>query len=184
MYQDHAAVDHFDLWSGATLFRVFLLASSLQVDLSFWPSSDFRSNGTAFQLIFGATNEPAPPPVPATSHLIGMGWLYALHARSSIARGRFVQAVYMINGIRDQAIALACLHHGLRPDQGRGADDLPRDITAQVSRTLVGSLDRAELSRAFDGVMAFFLGEVEHADPGRAARIALPAEELLRTARG
>lgn len=184
MYQDHAAVDHVDLWSGATLFRVFLLASSLQVDLSFWPSSDFRSNGMAFQLIFGSANEPAALPVPAKSRLIGMGWLYALHARSSIARGRFVQAVYMINGIRDQAIALACLRHGLRPDQGRGADDLPRDITAQVSRTLVGSLDRAELSRAFDGVMAFLLGEVEHADPGRAARIALPAEELLRTARG
>jgi hypothetical protein len=63
-----------------------------------------------------------------------MGWLYALHARSSIARGRALQALYMINGIRDQAVSLACLRHGLPPDQGRGADDLPGNVKKSSSK--------------------------------------------------
>lgn len=37
MYEDHGAIDHLDVWSESTLFRVFLLPSTLQVDLSFWP---------------------------------------------------------------------------------------------------------------------------------------------------
>lgn len=37
MYRDHGAVHHLDVVRGAALYRVFLLASTLQVDLAFWP---------------------------------------------------------------------------------------------------------------------------------------------------
>ena len=39
MYRDHGAVHHVDVTRGNVLFRVFLLASTLQVDLAFWPSA-------------------------------------------------------------------------------------------------------------------------------------------------
>lgn len=62
MYGAHGAVAHLDIWSGPTLFRVFLLASSLQIDLSFWPAEAFADSGGSFRLLFGEANEPAPPP--------------------------------------------------------------------------------------------------------------------------
>src|SRR5207245_2811650 len=47
MYREHAAVDHLDVVFGATVFRVFLLASTLQVDVAFWPNEDFGPTGPA-----------------------------------------------------------------------------------------------------------------------------------------
>jgi hypothetical protein len=63
--------------------------------------------------MFGASKPSQTEELPSPSELIGMGWLYALHARSSIARGRVWQAEYMISGMRDQVLALACLRHRL-----------------------------------------------------------------------
>jgi len=77
MYEDHGAVDHLDVWSESTLFRVFLLSSSMQVDLSFWPWETFAASGTSFRLLFGEANKPRPPSPPTPEALIGMGWLYA-----------------------------------------------------------------------------------------------------------
>ena len=54
--------------------------------------------------MFGEAKEPAHAPKPSSAHFIGMGWLYALHARSSIARGKLWQAEYMISGVRDHAL--------------------------------------------------------------------------------
>lgn len=122
LYEQYDAVTHVDLWSGPTLFRVFLLRSSLQVDLSLWPDAEFAQHGGPFQLIFGKANNAKPPSPPRSRQaFIGMAWLHALHVRSSIARGRELQALYMLNGMRDQIISLACLHNDLFPDQGRGA---------------------------------------------------------------
>lgn len=113
MYESAGAVDHVDVWSETTLYRVFLLSSSLQVDLSFWASDTFAASGGPFRLLFGESNEPRPSRSPFPADLIGFGWLYALHVRSSIARGRPLQALYMMNCVRDQVITLACLRHQL-----------------------------------------------------------------------
>lgn len=181
MYQTHGATAHFDIWSGPTLFRVFLLRSSLQVDLSFWPSQSFAEAGGPFRLIFGQANEPAAAPVTDLESVVGMGWLYALHARSSIARGRSLQALYMINAMRDQVIHLACLRHELPPHQGRGVDDLPASITRVLADTVPQGLDHAELRRSFAGVTAALLVEVHHIDAGYASRLTAPLQELVRT---
>ena len=50
-----------------------------------------------------------------------MGWLYALHARSAIARGRSWQADMMLAEMRNQVIALACHRLGVNPADGRDA---------------------------------------------------------------
>ena len=131
MYAEHRAVHHLDIVSENALYRVFLLASTLQVDLSFWPSDDFRALGDRFRLLFGASQPSAGEELPSASELIGFGWLYALHARSSIARGRVWQAEYMISGLRDQALALACLRQRLPVFEGRGMDRLPAQVASQ-----------------------------------------------------
>lgn len=79
---ERGAVDHLDVIAGGVLYRVFLLASSLQVDLSFWPEDTFRGTEPGFELLFGTPQPATAPNDPETGHLIGMGWLYALHARS------------------------------------------------------------------------------------------------------
>jgi hypothetical protein len=179
MYQRCGAVHHVDLHRGNTLFRVFLLANTLQVDIAFWPAAEFGAVGPTFQLLFGRANPPRVRPPPAAAELIGMGWLYGLHARSSIARGRAWQAEYMISGMRDQVLALACLRHGTPTVEARGIDALPPEATAAVALGLVRSLDVAELRRAFAVVTDALITEMGRADADLADRLVSPLKQLI-----
>jgi hypothetical protein len=182
LYVDHGAVTHLDVWSKGTLFRVFLLADTLQVDVSFWAAAVFGATGPNFQLLFGTANELPMTEPPAAAGLIGWGWLYALHARSSIARGRVWQAEHMVSGMRDQVLALACLRHDAPATQGRGMDDLPTEATAPITAAIVRSLDVAELSRAFTAACEALLLEVQQVDVDLAGQIAGTMRELAATA--
>ena len=128
LYREHAAVTSLDVKRGSVLYRVFLLQSTLQVDLSFWRPNEFRALGEKFALTFGNAQDPIAESVPEVREVIGMAWLYALHARSSIARARLLQAEYMLSGMRDHVFALARLRHGVGFGQGRGLDDLPEPM--------------------------------------------------------
>ncbi len=180
-YSDHGAVAHHDLRFGSTVYRVFLLKNTLQVDLSFWSGADFAAFGPAFQLIFGNAKQSGPLPSPAPGELIGMAWLYALHARSTIARGRLWQAEYMVSGLRDQALALACLRHGLSAHQGRGIDELPAKLACLFGACLVRSIETTELLRAFAAGVDALLKEIQFADESLAQRLAEPLMALLET---
>ena len=147
MYEKHSAVHHVDVKSGTWVYRVFLLASTLQVDLAFAPATDFRPLAASFRLVFGNANTPQNTPPPLASDIIGLGWLYALHARSCIARRRLWQAEYMISGLRDHALALACVRSGVPTVHGRGLDQLPREVTAKFESSLVRQLEPDELLR-------------------------------------
>jgi hypothetical protein len=178
MYGRHGAVHHLDVTAGATLYRVFLLASTLQVDLVFSPASHFGAVAATFRLVFGVAEDLPAAVSPSAGELIGLGWLYALHARSSIARERLWQAEYMISGLRDHVFALACLRHGLSPNQGRGMDSLPAELLAGLSEVLVGSLEAAQLQRAFRAAAEALIVEAAHVDGGLARRLAEPLREL------
>lgn len=178
LYARHAAVHHVDLWSGRTRYRAFLLRSTLQVDISFWPAPDFLPTEPAVDLLFGDLGEPEPPPAPSPEHLAGTGWLYALHVRSALARGRRWQAVHMLDGLRDQLVALACLRHGLPAHHGRGVDELPLALTAALVETRARDVDAGELHRAFVATITAFLDEVTAIAPELAARLAEPARAL------
>jgi len=154
------AVSHLDVRRGEILFRVFLMRSTLQVDLAFWPSTEFGATGPTFKLLFGEANELPHSTQPDRDELIGLAWLYALHARSSIARGRVWQALYMINCMRDHAMALRCLRSGVSAVQGRGLDDL--DDADEYGGTLPLSTHPAELRRAFRVLTGLLLIEVEN----------------------
>lgn len=182
IYESARAVDHVDIWADSTLFRVFLLSSSLQLDLSFWTAATFAASGAPFRLLFGESNDPRPPRLPASGALIGMGWLYALHARSSIARGRGLQACHMINCVRDQVITLACVRHRLPAHEGRGVDDLPSALRQSLAETLVRELDGRELRRAFAASVAALLAEAQQVDPDREQRLRETVWALVHTA--
>ncbi len=183
MYGQHQALHHLDVTSGAWIYRVFLLASTLQVDLAFVPAAEFRALAPTFRLVFGNANEARHAPAPAAADLIGFGWLYALHARSCIARGNFWQAEYMISGVRDHALALACIRYGLPAVHGRGIDRLPRNVTAQFERSLVRQLNAGELSRAFRAALDGLLSEIRGADEELAGRLHEPLTRLNENAR-
>jgi hypothetical protein len=178
MYGAHGAVHHMDMTAGTALFRVFFLRSTLQVDLAFWPESEFGAIAPTFRLVSGTARDRPRSPAPSTDSLVGMGWLYALHARSSIARGKAWQAEYMISGVRDHVLALACLRHGLPAVQGRGMDSLPPELTESFVGSLVRSLDVAELRRAFTRSCELLLAEVEAVDAALARRLAGPVLAL------
>jgi len=142
MYRQHGALDHLDVRSGAATYRVFLLASTLQVDIAFAPEDDFGPTAPTFRLLFGRVGDRVPAAAAGRgAELIGMAWLYALHARSSLARGRVWQAEYMISGVRDHVLALACVRHGVPAVQGRGMDQLPAAVTAGFTAALARSVD-------------------------------------------
>jgi hypothetical protein len=178
MYAEHGAVHHTDVWRRATVYRVFLLESTLQVDIAFAPADEFGAIGPTFKLLFGEAVEQTVPAGPDALDLVGMGWLYALHARSSIARGKAWQAEYMISGVRDHLLMLMCVRHGVPHAQGRGLHLLPPALSATVEPTLVRSLEPAELQRAFRASVDVLLTEIEYADAELAVRLAGPLRAL------
>lgn len=54
LYRDHRAVAHCDGRRSDTLYRVFLLQNTLQVDISFWPAGRLRAMGPKFHLSLGS----------------------------------------------------------------------------------------------------------------------------------
>jgi len=171
VYDKHSAVHHFDIRSGAWIYRVFLLANTLQVDIAFVASTEFRALAPTFRIVFGEAQESNHLPPPQRVYLIGMGWLYALHARSSIARNHLWQAEFMISSVRDNALALACIRLGLPAAHGRGFDLLPREVTDQFEGSLIQELNRDKLSCAFRTVVQGFLNEIKGADAELAGRL-------------
>ncbi len=180
LYRNYAAVANYDVRRGSILYRVFLLDNTLQVDLSFWPSSELRAIGPRFRLIFGAAGESIPAPVPDSNDLIGMAWLYALHVRSSLARSRLLQAEHMLSGMRDNVLALTCKRHGVASVQGRGLDDLPQDQMVRAAECLARSLEPVELKRAFRVTVDALLEEMQHADPGLASKLECPLGLMVK----
>jgi len=150
----------FDLPSGTSIYRVFLLPGCLQFDLSFTPASSFGATGPKFKLLFGKSVEKPYPQPPAAQALFGYAVHHALRARFCIERERYWQAEYWISETRNHALHLACLRRNLPPYQGRGFDDLPSEIHNIFSNTLVSQLSRDELLRALGCVINGLLYEI------------------------
>ena len=178
MYRDHGAKHHLDVVTGGTIFRVFLLANTLQVDLAFSPAAEFGALAPSFRLLFGTSVDRTPPAPPTPEYFIGYAWLYALHARSCIQRGKLWQGEYMISAVRDHVLALACRRLNLPSGQGRGMDQLPAAVTEPLEAALVRALEPSELRRAFAVVIDGLVREVRRVDVALAMRIEGPLMEL------
>ncbi len=166
----------FDLPSGASIYRVFLLPGCLQFDLSFTPASKFGASGPKFKMIFGSFVEKPYTQPPSAHELFGYAVHHALRARFCIERGRTWQAEYWISGTRDYALSLACRRRGLPASEGRGFDDLPPDVRDGFRSTLVTSLEQDELLRALGCVIEGLLREGDEVQ-----ELATKVESQLRT---
>ncbi|HEU5230355.1 MAG TPA: hypothetical protein VFU49_21225 [Ktedonobacteraceae bacterium] len=169
--QEFGVLDHFDLRSGSSIYRVFLLPDGLEVDVAVTPQQDFGARGPNFHALFGTPQQLEPPLQPDTSHLIGLAWHHVLHARASIERHKPWRAEYWISAIRDHIFALACLRHGETAFHGRGLDLLPIAVTAPLADTLVRSLAEPELRRALAAVTSCLIAELAEWNPTLCARL-------------
>ena len=161
LVEEFDAVHLFDLSSGASIYRVFLLPGCLQFDLSFTPASKFGASGPKFKLIFGSSVEKPYIQPPSAQELFGYAVHHALRARFCIERGRYWQAEYWISGTRDYALSLACRHRGITASHGRGFDDLPPEVRNTFMSALVTSMERDELLRALGCAIEGLLHEVD-----------------------
>ena len=175
------AIHVVDLEHGPTTYRVFLLPSGLQFDLSMTPAADFRPAGPRFRLLFGETaagdSEVAPAPV--ARDLFGWGVIYALHARACIERGRVWQAEHYLGAVRDRALSLACLREGVPPVQARGYDDLSAETRARFDETHVGRLEPEALRAALAAAVVALLHEGTEARLPHADAVAQRLSDLL-----
>jgi hypothetical protein len=130
------------------------------------------------RLLFGEAN-PAAGPIQHDGHaLIGMGWLYALHARAAIARKRLLQAEMMLAELRSQVLALACIRLGLNPVHGREAHHLPAELTGALIASHPARLRTEDLSRSLCATVEVYLDEVSQHNP-RLAESLRPALRSL-----
>lgn len=184
MDAEEGTADTLDVMAGGVRYRVFLLTSSLQVDISFWPHDEFRATtDEGFQLIFGTANPRTMPVGPDLDETIGMGWLYALHARSALARGKLWQSATMLDDLRNQILALACARHDLNAWHGREIDRLPPDELAEIARARPAKITSEELAVALETSIDLFLAEIARHAPLRAERLAVPLRFLATNAR-
>lgn len=178
LYRDFAALHHWDLPFASTVYRVFLVPGALEVDIAFTPEVDFGPRGPNWRTVFGQTVELPPGVSPNRDDLVGRAWHHVLHARACIERGKPWQAEYLISGIRDQLLALACLRLGYTTMYAKGADLLPSEFTALLEETLVRSLEQAEMRRALGAATGALVTELERTDSALAARLRPTLEEV------
>jgi hypothetical protein len=169
--REFGALHHWDLRSGSSIYRVFLLPTGMEVDVAVTPQQEFGARGPRFRTLFGTTRQLEPATQPAAHYLIGLSWHHVLHARSSIERGKPWRAEYWISGVRDHALALACLRLGEETAYGRGVDRLPATVTGPLADALVRSLDETELRRALAVATACLISELEAWDAALCARL-------------
>ena len=153
------AVKLFDLPSGPSIYRVFLLPGCLQLDLSFTPAAEFRARGPRFALLFGRAQEPVFPQPISAEDLFGYAVHHAVRTRVCLERERYWQAEYWLSSCRDYALHLACRNRGLPAHHGRGFDDLPDELRQRFAVSLVAALEPDRLLPALGIVVAGLLDE-------------------------
>ena len=166
MADQHKAAVLFDIAAGSTIYRVFLLPGSLQVDLSFGPTAEWGSRGPRFHLLFGKA-ETLPIAVPATtSHLFGYAVHHLVRARVCIERKRLWQAEHWLSEAREIAMTFNCRRLGLDEQYGRGFDQLPSESQDHFAQLLIGKLDPESMETILRSVASFLLAEADALEPG------------------
>lgn len=169
--RDLGVLHYWDLPSGSSIYRVFLLPSGIEVDLSVTPEKDFGAKGPGFRTLFGTTQEPKPAAKQSVRYLVGLCWHHVLHARSYLERGKWWAAEYWISALRDHTLDLMCLRFGEEASYARGVDRLPASVTGSLAGTLASSLDDAELRRALGVATECFIAELDASDPELGAQL-------------
>ena len=176
--QELDVLDYWDLRSGASIYRVFLLSNGLEVDVSVTPEKAFGARGPNFHLLFGTAQKLEPTAQPNPSFLIGLCWHHVLHARACIERHKVWQAAYWMSELRNHILELACLRLDENPHEGRGFDRLPTSVKESLADALVHSLEKPELNRALAAETRCLIAELEQWDGTLCARLSPVLQEF------
>lgn len=158
--KDWQVVHHFDVARGRAIYRVFLFANGMELDLSVFPEQEFGPKAPSFKLLFGEANEAEHVPPPALDILHGWAWHHVLHANSALHRGRLWQAEFWISALRDHIITMKCVHHGLQSAHGRGADQLPQSELEELETTLIKALDASQMRVSLNRTAQLLISEI------------------------
>ena len=145
--EHHQATVLIDLPVDDTLYRVFLLPDSLQLDLSFTPGGKVRRASSRFQQLFGTHTLKGSTPVDLED-LAGWAVLHCMSSRTCIARGKRWQALHSVNELRNLVLNMHCAQAGLPIGFGRAFDELPSRILERFNDTVPASVEVTELARA------------------------------------
>jgi hypothetical protein len=85
----------------------------------------------------------------------------------------------MLNGLRDNVLALACLRHGLPVREARGVDDLPGAVILPFERMLAATLGTAAIRSAFAAATVALLHETRLVDADLASRLTGPLNAMI-----
>jgi hypothetical protein len=170
LVEEHAAVHHWDVPWGAWIYRVFLLPNFLELDLAFVQATEFAATSPNFRLVFGEHSTAPGRSFDATA-TIGTAWHDVRHARAYLDRGKLWAALYFVNDLREQTIALACARLGLPAATFRGVDALPEAVRVALGPTIPASAKEPELRRALHAATLVYLDEVRLHDTALAARL-------------
>jgi hypothetical protein len=171
---------HWDLASGASIIRVFLLPDWVELDLTFAPEQGFGPRGPQWHTIFGEPGTLDPFPKPDLQVLYGQLWHHCLHAWICLQRQRWWQAEQWISAVRDHTITLACIRLDLPSAYAKGAHLLPEEVTNSLAPTLVRELTEPELRRAHTAVIEAAKAELQRSDADLAAGLNPMLAELTR----
>lgn len=179
--EDEFGIRHsWDLTSGASVVRVFLLPEWIELDLTFAPERDFGPRGPQWHTIFGEPGIVEPFPAPDRELVFGLLWHHCLHAWICLRRQRWWQAEHWISAARDHLITLACLRLDLPAAYAKGAHLLPDEVTRALEQTLVRELTETELGRALTAVVTAAMTELKRSDTDLADTLNPMLAELIQ----
>jgi len=127
------AVHLFDVVREPAVYRVFLLADYLQLDVSVTPASKFRSTSPHFKLLFGEPKQAGTRPTPLSRRHVGLGG--ALGApRAHMHRARALVASRVLR-YAPSLPWYACVMPFRRVTAKDSIDCLPRMVTRSKVRS-------------------------------------------------
>ena len=155
------AVHLFDLPSGPSIYRVFLLPGCLQLDLSFTPAAEFGAREPDVQAALRRRRREAARARTGRRGSVRLRRAPCA-ARPVLHRARSLLAgEYWISAVRDYALSLACRARDLPAREGRGFDDLPAEVLNGFADTFVSAPERDELLRALACAVAGLLRQAD-----------------------
>jgi predicted nucleotidyltransferase len=190
IYETTPVVHHFETAFGETLVCGYLLDSLLEIDVAFDSVSNFSLWGPG-RLLFDRngrvarameTPERSEESEPDWAGEAGFAWHDVLHAAAAVYRGKFWQALWYTERVRNRTLKLAQERRGYYADFFDYADDLPEEERT-LEPAIARSLEPGELLRALEAATDGLIAELRRGNPALAEKLEKPLLEFVRHGR-
>lgn len=183
----------FESLRGPNIFLFGLLLDNyLEIDASFQSLCDLMARRGRWQVAFDRSGDiegilcaswdaqPTPDVAAEYRRWLLSIWYYVTHVAIHARRGHWWRAVLDLEDLRQRAVVLAGLRHGVETQHFRDVHRLPADFQAALAQTLVARLEADEIRRALHAAVDCFFGEACALDAQLGLDLAAPLEATLR----